>query len=145
MPVHPARVEDQLCFALYAASRAVAAAYRPLLRELDLTYPQYLVMLCLWESDSMTVTDIGRTLGLDSGTLSPLLQRLSAAGLVRRERQADDERVVRIHLTGEGRAIEEKAGLVREQVEGSTGLTGKEFAGLRTSLHALTATISGTA
>src|SRR3989442_3417550 len=96
-------LDDQLCFALYAASRAVTAAYRPLLAELDLTYPQYLVMLVLWERGSGTVKELGDALELDYGTLSPLLKRLEAAGLVHRERRPEDERSVRVALTA-GRA-----------------------------------------
>jgi DNA-binding MarR family transcriptional regulator len=142
VPAHPARIDDQLCFALYAASKAVARAYRTRLKELELTYPQYLAMLCLWTTDAMTVSDIGCALELESGTLSPLLRRLEQSGLVRRERQGHDERVVRVHLTEKGRSLEEPARLVREQVEGATGLNSKEFAALRTSLHSLTATIS---
>src|SRR5207248_10850913 len=87
-------LDDQLCFALYAASRAVTARYRPLLDELGLTYPQYLVMLVLWEQDSISVRDLGASLQLESSTLSPLLKRLEANGLLRRERRAEDERSV---------------------------------------------------
>lgn len=92
-------LDDQLCFALYAASRAVTARYRPLLDELGLTYPQYLVMLVLWDRDGSTVSDLGKALQLESSTLSPLLKRLEAAGLLRRERRPDDERSVALYLT----------------------------------------------
>lgn len=87
-------LDDQLCFALYAASRAVTARYRPLLDALQLTYPQYLVMLVLWEQDSISVRDLGTALQLESSTLSPLLKRLEANGLLRRERRPEDERSV---------------------------------------------------
>src|SRR3954465_13481726 len=91
-PAYGLELDDQLCFDLYAASRAVTNAYRPLLSELGLTYPQYLVMLVLWEKDTGTVGEIGTALQLDPGTLSPLLKRLTSTGLVRRERGTDDER-----------------------------------------------------
>ena len=89
-------LDDQLCFALYAASRAVTTRYRPLLDELGLTYPQYLVMLVLWDRDSISVGELGAALQLESSTLSPLLKRLEAGGLLRRERRPDDERSVAI-------------------------------------------------
>src|SRR2546421_13103824 len=94
-------LDEQLCFALYAASRAVTARYRPMLDELGLTYPQYLVMMLLWEEDNQTVGQLGVKLALDSGTLSPLLKRLTAAGLVTRHRRIEDERSVSIALTEE--------------------------------------------
>jgi DNA-binding MarR family transcriptional regulator len=101
-------LDDQLCFALYAASRAVTARYRPLLDELGLTYPQYLVMLVLWEQDSISVRDLGHALQLESSTLSPLLKRLEASGLLRRERRPEDERSVAL-------AIGDAMGLTPEQ------------------------------
>ena len=102
------RLDDQLCFGLYSASRAVTSLYRVVLEDLDLTYPQYLVMLALWEKDHRLVKELGAELNLDSGTLSPLLKRLQTAGLVIRNRQADDERSVRVSLseTGQGAARE---------------------------------------
>src|SRR5262245_48046559 len=102
-------LDDQLCFGLYSASRAVTSLYRALLEPLDLTYPQYLVMLALWEHDKLQVKELGAALNLDSGTLSPLLKRLEKAGLVTRERQADDERSVRITLTEQGNSLRAKA------------------------------------
>lgn len=102
-------LDDQLCFALYAASRAVTARYRPLLDALGLTYPQYLVMLVLWEQDSISVRDLGNALQLESSTLSPLLKRLEAGGLLRRERRAEDERSVALRLTEAGAQLREKA------------------------------------
>src|ERR671917_397807 len=99
-------LDDQLCFALYAASRAVTARYRPMLDELGITYPQYLVLMLLWEQDGQTVGQLGSRLALDSGTLSPLLKRLTAAGLVTRHRRVEDERSVSIALTDQGRALE---------------------------------------
>src|SRR4029077_10071780 len=87
-------LDRHLCFALYSASRAMTAAYRPILTKLNLTYPQYLVLLVLWEEGRVTVGHLGERLQLDSGTLSPLLKRLEANGFVRRERSLDDERLV---------------------------------------------------
>lgn len=105
----PLDLDEQLCFALYSASRAVTRAYAPLLEPLGLTYPQYLVLLVLWEGDGISVTEIGDRLALDSGTLTPLLKRLEQQGLVERRRADEDERVVRIHLTPTGRALRGKA------------------------------------
>src|SRR5689334_2025135 len=99
------RLDRQVCFALYSASRAATAVYRPVLDELGLTYPQYLVMLVLWESEPRGVKELGGELGLDSGTLSPLLKRLETLGLVERRRSGEDERRVAIHLTPAGRKI----------------------------------------
>jgi MarR family transcriptional regulator, organic hydroperoxide resistance regulator len=112
---NPALVLDnQLCFALYSASLALTKAYKPLLRALDLTYPQYLVLLVLWEQDGRTVSDLGRRLGLDSGTLTPLLKRMEANGLLGRIRDVEDERRVRIMLTPVGRRLKARAAKVPE-------------------------------
>jgi DNA-binding MarR family transcriptional regulator len=105
----PLLVDQQLCFALYNASRAVIRAYAPLLEPLGLTYPQYLVLLVLWERDGLAVKRLGHRLALDSGTLTPLLKRLEHQGLIDRRRGEVDERVVRIHLTPAGRALRGKA------------------------------------
>ncbi len=103
------QLDDQLCFPLYAASRAVQQRYRPLLDKLGLTYTQYLVMLVLWERDGVSVSELGDRLYLDSGTLTPLLKRLERAGRVRRERSTSDGRVVRVVLTPDGRALRDQA------------------------------------
>ena len=103
------RLDNQLCFPLYAAARAVTQAYQPLLARLGLTYPQYLVLMVLWEEDGLSVKQIGRRLYLDSGTLTPLLKRLEQAGLVRRVRGRQDERVVQVFLTAGGRRLERRA------------------------------------
>ena len=105
----PLRLDEQLCFALYAASRALTRVYAPLLEPLGLTYPQYLVMLVLWEHDGASVKQLGERLALDSGTLTPLLKRLEQHGMVTRRRDPDDERVVRIDLTAEGKKLRGKA------------------------------------
>lgn len=102
-------LDRQLCFALYAASRAMIRAYAPLLEPLGLTYPQYLVLLVLWEEDGVPVKHLGERLALDSATLTPLLKRLEQRGMVDRRRDEADERVVRIHLTDAGRALRARA------------------------------------
>jgi DNA-binding MarR family transcriptional regulator len=133
------RLDDQLCFALYSASRAVTAAYRPLLDELGLTYPQYLVLLVLWEEEPCTVGHLGSRLHLDSGTLSPLLKRLESAGLVRRQRTAEDERRVQISLTLAGRALEARAGCIPERLLGTDESAAADLAALRDALNMITA------
>ena len=102
-------LENQICFLVYRLNRAIGAAYRPLLEALGLTYPQYLVMLVLWEHGTLPVGDICRRLDLDTGTVSPLIKRMEASGLLKRERQASDERTVNVSLTDEGIALEKKA------------------------------------
>ncbi|OOR93181.1 MarR family transcriptional regulator [Moraxella caviae] len=103
------KLSNQLCFPLYSLSRIITSAYRPLLDELDLTYPQYLVLLVLWEHGQMSVGGIGEKLLLDSGTLTPLLKRLEAKGMITRERSQTDERTVLISLTESGKALQEEA------------------------------------
>ncbi|CAN5132917.1 MarR family transcriptional regulator [soil metagenome] len=103
------KVDNFICFALYSAGHAFTRLYKPLLEPLGLTYPQYLVMAVLWEKDDRPVGEIGEKLLLESSTLTPLLKRLETAGLVRRTRDRDDERVVRIRLTPEGAALKQKA------------------------------------
>ena len=129
-----AQLGDQLCFALYAASRAAGNAYRALLAPLGLTYPQYLVMLAIWARDGLTVAEVGAQVGLETSTLSPLLKRLEQAGFLTRRRDDRDERVVRLHLTEVGAALEDRVRPVRARVEGATGLTGAEMADLRRRL-----------
>ncbi|MFJ6080219.1 MarR family winged helix-turn-helix transcriptional regulator [Streptomyces sp. NPDC092369] len=135
-------LDDQLCFALYAASRAVTARYRPLLDELGLTYPQYLVMLVLWEQDSISVRDLGASLQLESSTLSPLLKRLEASGLVRRERRAEDERSVAIRLTESGAALRERAATVPLAIGDAMGLTPEQDALAKQLLRLITANVT---
>jgi MarR family transcriptional regulator, organic hydroperoxide resistance regulator len=134
---------DQLCFALYAASRAVTQLYRPLLQELGLTYPQYLVMLLLWERGEMTIGDLADTLQLDYGTLSPMLKRLANAGLLERRRAVDDERVVRVTLTDAGQGLKFKAQPVCQAVVDSYGLDARQFRELRETLEALANSVNG--
>ncbi|HYH18545.1 MAG TPA: MarR family transcriptional regulator [Azospirillum sp.] len=127
-------LDNQLCFALYSAQLALTKAYRPLLAELGLTYPQYIVMLVLWEHDGLSVKDLGARLRLDSGTLTPLLKRLETAGLVRRQRGDDDERVVFIFLTDAGAALRDKARAVPERLLCGTTLGVADVAPLRDEL-----------
>ncbi|MFS2035496.1 MarR family winged helix-turn-helix transcriptional regulator [Polaromonas sp. CT11-55] len=103
------QLDNQLCFALYSTSLAMTKLYKPLLEDLGLTYPQYLAMLVLWEQDGLTVSELGERLYLDSGTLTPLLKRMEAAGLVSRLRAVEDERRVHITLTAAGRKLKDKA------------------------------------
>ena len=131
-------LDNHLCFALYSASRAMTAAYRPILTELNLTYPQYLVLLALWEESPATVGRLGERLQLDSGTLSPLLKRLEANGFIRRERSATDERLVDVTLTPAGRRLESKAQCIPEQLFSSTGMTERAAADLRDAVRHLT-------
>ena|SRR5688572_10845500 len=111
-PDQALQLDNQLCFALYSASLAMTKLYKPLLDELGLTYPQYLVMLVLWEGDGLMVSELGQRLSLDSGTLTPLLKRLEAAGLISRLRDVQDERRVHIHLTAAGRKLKARAAKV---------------------------------
>lgn len=145
-PAEPKRdgsllLDDQLCFALYAASRAVTARYRPLLDELQLTYPQYLVMLVLWEQDSISVRDLGSALQLESSTLSPLLKRLESNGLLRRERRPEDERSVSITLTDAGARMRERAAAVPLAIGDAMGLTPEQDATTKQLLRLITANV----
>ena len=131
------RLDQQVCFPLYAASNALTRAYRPVLAPLDLTYPQYLVMLVLWERDGLSVGDLGQRLRLDSGTLTPLLKRMEAAGLLSRQRASDDERRVEIHLTESGRTLRQAAIAVPPQMLCAMGLSIDELKSLKAGLESL--------
>ncbi|WAL96085.1 MarR family winged helix-turn-helix transcriptional regulator [Streptomyces sp. Je 1-369] len=135
------RLDQQICFSLHAAARAFNGVYRTLLKDLGLTYPQYLVMLVLWEHDELPVKKIGERLRLDSGTLSPLLKRLEAAGHVERRRSAEDERSVTVRLTEEGRGLREKALAVPRALADSTELSLDDVRDLRVRLDQLTAAL----
>jgi DNA-binding MarR family transcriptional regulator len=132
------RLDNQLCFALHAASRAVTAAYQPLLESLGVTYPQYLVLMILWEEDGVRVSRIGERLYLDSATLTPLLKRLEARGIVERRRNAEDERVVEIFLTTAGKKLQKKALAVADGILCRMQLSLPELGRLRDELKALT-------
>ena len=137
------KLSDQLCFVTYSAAQAFTRVYKPLLDPLGLTYPQYLVLLVLWEGDNIPVKDIGQRLFLDSGTLTPLLKRLQAAGIVERTRDVEDERQVRITLTQKGRDLQGPVKKAWDQVVCAVGLQPDEFdvikaqiTRLRDTLHA---------
>ncbi|WP_036218965.1 MarR family winged helix-turn-helix transcriptional regulator [Marinobacter sp. ES-1] len=138
-------LDNQICFALYAANRAVTARYRPLLAGLGLTYPQYLVMLVLWELDDggtgPRVSDLGQRLRLDSGTLTPLLKRLEERKLLLRTRRGDDERVVRIALTDAGRELKARAAGIPEQLLCGLDVEPAQLVALRQQLRGLLAVL----
>ncbi|WP_068877694.1 MULTISPECIES: MarR family winged helix-turn-helix transcriptional regulator [unclassified Phenylobacterium] len=133
----PLNLDDFLCFAVYSAGHAFNRLYRPLLDRLGLTYPQYLAMVALWEADDRTVGELGARLGLESNTLTPLLKRLQAMGLVDRARDPLDERVVRLRLTDRGRALEGPACAVPAQLLAASGLDLAAVTRIRGELAAL--------
>jgi len=134
---NPLSLDKQLCFAIYAAGHAFTRFYKPRLDALHLTYPQYLVFLVLWEQDGPTVKELGEKLFLDSGTITPLVKRLEARGLVMRRRDKDDERQVRVLLTAEGKALREQAQAVPLAVMGATELDGEAMGQLKAELDRL--------
>jgi DNA-binding MarR family transcriptional regulator len=127
-------LDNQFCFALYSASLAMTKTYKPFLEKLGLTYPQYLVMLVLWQQDDVLVKAIGEKLFLDSGTLTPLLKRLEGSSLIMRTRDESDERQVRITLTREGRALKKKAQDIPYQVLCASGQSQESLRNLRAQL-----------
>jgi len=134
------RLDNQLCFPVYAASRLITREYQPHLDELGVTYPQYLVMIILWETDALTVNAIAQKLLLNTNTITPLLKRMEKQGLIERERSADDERRVIVRLTNAGRALQEKAAVIPEKL--ANGLVSEkmqlsELVALKQGLHAL--------
>lgn len=131
------RLDNQVCFALYSASLAMTKLYKPLLDQIGLTYPQYLVMLVLWEQDGVTVSELGERLFLDSGTLTPLLKRLEAQGHISRLRDVQDERRVRITLTSQGRALRNQAEAIPPCVLQSSQCSIAELTALTTELKQL--------
>ena len=130
-------LDKQLCFALYSASLAMTKVYKPLLAPLGLTYPQYLVMLALWEADGQTVSALGDRLALDSGTLTPLLKRLEAQGQLSRERDAQDERRVIVRLTPAGRRLKVRARRVPQEIGRASGCELAEIVDLTRQLNAV--------
>ncbi len=135
--VNPLSLDAQLCFLLYSSTHAMVRVYKPVLDSLGLTYPQYLVMLLLWEAEGWTVNALGERLGLDSGTLTPLLRRMETKGLVKRARDAQDERRVRVGITEAGRALKGRAGVVPQAMRCALGLPDAELAALRATLAEL--------
>src|SRR5947208_16509547 len=133
----PQRLDNQICFAVYSATHAFNRVYKPLLDRLRLTYPQYLVMLVLWERDDVPLKDIGEKLFLDSGTLTPLLKRLEAAGLIKRTRSTEDERQVMIALTPKGQALREEARAVPQAILSNSACSVGELVTMKNELVAL--------
>ena len=138
----PLPLDDQLCFSLYAASMAVIRVYKPKLDQLGITYPQYLVLLALWDGDGLTIGAIAERLALESSNVTPMAKRLEAAGFVRRERNPKDERQVRVHLTARGWAVREECGCLRDALaaqsgfdEASFGTLNRQVKGLRDALE----------
>ena len=136
------RLDHQLCFALYSSSLVMTKLYKPVLGALGLTYPQYLVLLVLWETDAIGVGELGTRLYLDSGTLTPLLKRMEAAGLLTRLRAADDERRVVVTLSAAGRALRRRAAGVPIQVACATGCKLTELTELTAQLQTLRANVA---
>lgn len=133
----PLRLDNQICFAVYSAAHAFNRVYKPLLDRLGLTYPQYLVMLVLWERDDVPVKDIGERLFLDSGTLTPLLKRLEAAHLVKRTRSSEDERQVLIALTAQGHTLKDKARSVPQSILAASDCSVPELVAMKDEIVAL--------
>ena len=133
----PLLLDNQICFAVYSTAHAFNRVYKPLLDRLGLTYPQYLVMLVLWERDGVPVKDIGERLFLDSGTLTPLLKRLEAAQLIKRTRSTEDERQVLIALTPQGQALREKARAVPQSILAASACSIAELSAMKNELVAL--------
>ncbi|GGD93642.1 MarR family winged helix-turn-helix transcriptional regulator [Paenibacillus nasutitermitis] len=136
------KLDNQLCFSLYAASRAISRMYRPLLDELGLTYPQYLVLLVLWERHQSTVKELSETLDLDSGTLTPMLKRMESAKLVERKRSTQDERIVVVRITDGGLALKERAVCIPQTLFASSSLPAEEITGLNKQIKKLMKQIS---
>jgi DNA-binding MarR family transcriptional regulator len=137
-------LDNQLCFTIYACSRAMTQLYRPWFDEIGITYPQYLVLLVLWEQDGVTVKALGERLFLDSGTLTPLLKRMESAKLITRQRSVEDERKVLIHLTEAGKQLEAQAYTIPSDMMRQRGLTPDEFTGLLTEFKGLLAKLHQT-
>ncbi|PLW75061.1 MarR family winged helix-turn-helix transcriptional regulator [Cohaesibacter celericrescens] len=135
--MHPAPIDKQLCFALYCTSLAMTQLYKSLLEPIGLTYPQYLVMLILWEEDSVSLKTIGGQLGQKSGSLTPVLKRLEQDGFVERVRDASDERALNIKLTDKGEALRQKASSIGPAIADASGLQPSEMTALRNSLEKL--------
>ncbi|MEI5639435.1 MULTISPECIES: MarR family winged helix-turn-helix transcriptional regulator [unclassified Pseudoalteromonas] len=133
------RLENQLCFRLYAASRQVTRLYQPLLKKLDLTYPQYIVLLILWEQDGLLVKEIGARAELSSNTLTPLLKRLAERDIVTRSRNSEDERQTFIHLTDKGKALEQECACIPAAMLNQAGMSMAQIAALKDTLDAFLA------
>lgn len=135
--VNPPRLEDQLCFPLYVIAKEIIGKYRPYLDELGITYPQYLVMMVLWDKDGLTVTKIGEKLYLDSSTLTPLLKRLEHKNYISRQRKMEDERVVEIFLTLDGTHLKQKACSIPERMQQELNLSEEELDAMKIIVNKL--------
>lgn len=142
---HTSELDELVCFDLYAASRAVTAAYRPVLADLGLTYPQYLVLVVLWERGACPIKDLASTLRLDHATLTPLLRRLEAAGLLTRERDEGDARSVTVRVTPAGQALHRHAPEVQCRIEEALGLSRDDLATLQALLRSVAGSASAAA
>ncbi len=129
------RLENQLCFPIYAASREIVKRYRPFLDELDLTYTQYIAMMVFWEEKKINVKHLGEKLFLDSGTLTPVLKSLEAKGFVSRYRSKEDERILTVEITPEGEALKERAVEIPQKMAGCVKLSAEEATQLHTLMH----------
>ncbi len=136
-PFHPGSLDAFLCFGVYSTGLAFNKVYKPLLDALGLTYPQYLVMVALWQRDDQTVGELGEQLFLESNTLTPLLKRLETGGFVARRRDSADERVVRVTLTDQGRATAERAACVPDRILEAAGVSAEELARVQQALVAI--------
>lgn len=134
------KLDNQLCFPIYAASRKIIKAYRPYLEKINLTYPQYLVMMVLWEEQSVSVKELGERLFLDSGTLTPLLKRLENNGFVTRKRAVEDERVLKVRLTHKGNELKEKAKLIPKELSKKFSCMNIEYDVLKEELRKIMST-----
>ena len=137
MAAKPLHLDDQLCFALYAATNAVTRSYKPKLAKIGITYPQYILMLVLWQDGSRTISDIARRLKLPANGITPVIDRLETAGLVVRRRDPEDRRVISIHLTAEGVALEQQAARAQFSVVCDTQLDPAALRALRDELQAM--------
>ncbi|MCL1630361.1 MarR family transcriptional regulator [Sporolactobacillus sp. CPB3-1] len=138
----PFYLKDHLCFSIYACSRSISRMYQPLLNQLGLTYPQYLVLLVLWEKGECSVKQLGQMLDLDSGTLTPLLKRVESKGLILRNRSREDERKVTVRLTDQGSALQEKAQCIPDALLRSSGMLPEELQKLNQSMKLLNQHVS---
>ncbi|PJJ66191.1 MarR family winged helix-turn-helix transcriptional regulator [Chryseobacterium geocarposphaerae] len=129
------QLKNQICFPLYVIAKEITGLYRPFLDELDITYPQYLVMMVLWENDGLAVNSIGEKLYLDSGTLTPLLKRLEAKGFIQRKRKKEDERVVEVFITESGKALQQKACEIPEKIHSKIDVTKEDWIALKESVQ----------
>jgi DNA-binding MarR family transcriptional regulator len=136
------QLDNQLCFALYSATNSITRLYRSLLNDYDLTYPQYLVLLVLWEQDNVAIKEVMKRLKLDSGTLSPIIKRLQNAGLVDKVRTDKDERIVRLMLTDKSRQLEPLIAEVQDKVACQTGLSSSDFFELLDRLNQLASSLN---